>query len=235
MEGTTIGRSGTTEGAETESDLEAKFVEAFGATQGLHLVWTSSRNIDRLVTVYRAGKRTGRLFVIDLYTAVVLEATGRDTLPQSWWDDVRLYVPFGQRLHVRENELFDDLQRHSANRVFPEHLTALADRAVMLFRPHMMRDRGIGSALNRAKLTYSMWDGYLKQQTSRNVLAWLEARGIPFGQIHTSGHAPASDLQRLATALAPQRLVPIHSFETARCGEYFANVERREDGVWWTV
>ena len=59
MEGTTIGRSGTDEGFATEDDLEQEFVQAFRATKGLHFVWTSSQNIDRLVTIFRATKRTG--------------------------------------------------------------------------------------------------------------------------------------------------------------------------------
>ena len=235
MEGTTVGRSGTSEGAETETDLERRFLDAFQATEGTHFVWTSSQNIDRLVTVFRAAKRAGRLLIIDLYTAVVLEATGRDTIPQSWWDDVRVYVPFGQRIHVKEHGLFDDLGRHSANRIYPEDLPALRERAVMLFRPLVMRDRGIGNLLDGARLTYSMWEGYLQQDTSQRVIAWLKRNSIPFGTIHTSGHASVRDLQRLAKALAPKRLVPIHSFETARFGEYFANVERQKDGVWWNV
>lgn len=235
MEGTTICRAGAAEGAETESDLEARFIEEFEATRGLHLVWTSSQNIDRLVTVYRAAKRTGRLLVIDLYTAVVLEATGRSSIPQSWWEDVRLYIPQSQRVHIKKNELFDDLERHSANRVYPGQLQGLAKRAVMLFRPHMMWDRGVAKVLDGARLSYSMWGGYLQQEASRRVLDWLETHGIPYDQIHTSGHASLPDLQRLAAALAPQRLVPIHSFETARFGEFFANVERQEDGAWWEV
>ncbi len=185
--------------------------------------------------MFRAARRSGRLLFVDLYTAVVLEATGRDTIPQSWWDDVRVYVPFGQRVHVKEHRLFDHLRRHSANRVYGEGLAAYRDRAVMLFRPLLMRDPAIGAELDGAALTYSMWPGYLEQDGCRRVLAWLEANGIPFGTIHTSGHASARDLQRLASALAPTRLVPIHSFETARFGEYFANVEQREDGVWWSV
>ena len=81
MEGTTLGRTGTAEGFETESDLEERFVEAFRRTEGMHFVWTSSQNIDRIVTIFRAAKKSGRLLLIDLYTAVVLEATGRDTSP----------------------------------------------------------------------------------------------------------------------------------------------------------
>ena len=83
MEGTTIGRDGAADGLASEADLEGKFVKSFQDTPGLHLVWTPSQNIDRLVTICRAAKRTDRVLLIDLYTAVVLEATGRDTIPQS--------------------------------------------------------------------------------------------------------------------------------------------------------
>ena len=78
MEGTTVGRIGTEERFASEDNLEREFTRAFRATKGLHFVWTSSQNIDRLVTIFRAAKRAGRLLLIDLYTAVILEATGRN-------------------------------------------------------------------------------------------------------------------------------------------------------------
>ena len=166
MEGTTLGRTGTKEGFETEADLEARFAEAFRRTEGIHFVWTSSQNIDRVVTVFRAAKRMGRLLLIDLYTAVVLEATGRDTIPQSHWEEVKVYVPQGQRVFIKKNGLFADLERHRRFRVYPEALPGLAERAVMLFRSMAMRDRGVASVLDGAGFTYSMWDGYLKEDSS---------------------------------------------------------------------
>ena len=235
MEGTTIGRAGTSEGFDTEADLEREFAQAFEETAGIHFVWTSSQNIDRLVTIFRAAKRTGRVLLIDLYTAVVLEATGRDTIPQSDWDGVRLYIPHSQRVHIKRNGLFDDLERHKANRIYPEDLPGLRERAVMLFRPMTMRDRGVGDVLEGARLTYSMWEGYLKETSVQRVVTWLKEHDIPMQVIHTSGHASAVDLQRFAAALAPRMLVPIHSFETARFAEFFANVVQKEDGVWWEV
>ncbi len=41
-------------------------------------MWASAQNVDRIVTVYRAAKRTGRVLVLDLYAAVALRATSRD-------------------------------------------------------------------------------------------------------------------------------------------------------------
>ena len=235
MEGTTIGRTGSYEGFATESDLEMEFVQAFRETKGLHLVWTSSQNIDRLVTIFRAAKRTGRVLLIDLYTAVVLEATGRVRIPQSSWDEVKVYIPHRQRIDIKNKGLFADRDRHAANRVFPQALPSLAKRAVMLFRPLTMGDYGVQGVLDGAGFTYSMWEGYLKAKSSLRVLKWLEGHGIPRRTIHTSGHASVADLKRFAAALTPRTLVPIHSFETRRFGEFFEKVVQRDDGKWWEV
>ncbi len=54
-------------------------------------------------------------------------------------------------------------------------------------------------------------------------------------QHHTSGHASIADLQRLARALDPMRLVPIHTFGSERFGDYFDDTEEQPDGVWWEV
>ena len=233
MEGTTIGREGAGERFPTEADLEDTFVTAFRKTEGIHFVWMSSQNIDRLVTVFRAARRAGRVFVIDLYTAVVLEAAGRDTIPQSHWSDVKLYIPHAQRVYIKKKGLFGDRNRHKANRIFAEQLSGLRDRAVMLFRPMMTKDRDIGEVLNGARLSYSMWKGYLGDNHTKRITGWLDAKGIPMEIVHTSGHASPADLQRFASALTPRRLIPIHSFETGRFGEFFENVEQKEDGAWW--
>ena len=235
MEGTTLGRAGTDEGFATEADLEQEFVQAFKETKGLHFVWTSAQNIDRMVTIFRAARRTGRTLVIDLYTAVILEATGKNSIPQSDWEGVKLYIPHRQRVYIKKNRLFDDLKRHKAPRIFPEHLPDLSAQAVMLFRPMMMGDKGVEAVLDGARLSYSMWEGYLKQESTRGARTWLEENNIPTQVIHTSGHASVVDLKRFADALAPRRLVPIHSFETGRFGEFFNNVVPQEDGIWWEV
>ena len=235
MEGTTIGRTGTDEGFPTEVDLEDEFIQAFRETEGLHLVWASAQNIDRMVTIFRAARRTGRVLLIDLYTAVVLEATGRDTIPQSDWPDVRLYIPHAQKVTIKEQGLFGDLARHKASRIFPKQLPGLKDRAVMMFRHLMTRDRGVRAVLDGARLSYSMWQGYLKDRSTARTRQWLEEHGIPLEVIHTSGHASVADLKRFAAAMSPTILVPIHSFETGRFGEFFDNVVPQEDGVWWEV
>ena len=91
------------------------------------------------------------------------------------------------------------------------------------------------SALEGAALSYSMWQGYLRDGYTRRVVDWLGERGIRWETIHTSGHASVADLRRFSAAMAPRKLVPIHSFETGRFAEFFDNVVQEQDGAWWEV
>ena len=52
---------------------------------------------------------------------------------------------------------------------------------------------------------------------------------------HTSGHASVADLQRLAGAVAPSRIVPIHSLGGHRYADLFDRVDPQPDGAWWEV
>ena len=64
----------------------------------------------------------------------------------------------------------------------------------------------------------------------------LHTRGIPLEHAHTSGHASIADLKRLAAALAPRMLVPIHTFEPHRFPDHFGAVaQQKNDGEWWEV
>ena len=99
----------------------------------------------------------------------------------------------------------------------------------------MLRDLERAKALTGARVIWSQWEGYLKEGSGAQLKADCEARGIPFEIIHTSGHASIADLKRLAAAVCPKALVPIHTFEAERFPGLFENVVLRQDGEWWEV
>ena len=235
MEGSSLGRLPMDATFETEDDLEQRFAAEFEATPGLPLVYASAQNIDRVVTIFRAAKKTGRRMIIDLYAAAVLEATGRDSIPQSAWPQVSLFVPKWQVGKIIRNESFELLKHHSPNRILEEHLAPQAATSVLLFRSIHEPDLERAGALEGARLLYSQWEGYLKEDSGLRLKAWAEGHGIPFQQVHTSGHAGPADLKRYAEALDPRVLVPIHSFHPGRYLELFPRVELHGDGEWWEV
>ena len=85
--------------------------------------------------------------------------------------------------------------------------------------------------LSNSVWVYSMWKGYLERSESmRRLQQWTEEKGIPFVFLHTSGHAKLSDLKRLAEALSPHVLIPIHSYHGELFSEFFENVQGLDDG-----
>lgn len=236
MEGSSLGRLEPGQRFPTETEVEALLVERLRPL-GFVAVCASAQNIDRVVSLYRACKRTGRTLVLDLYAAEVLAATGNPNIPRAGWPNVAIYVPQYQRRHVARTERFDLLGPYKAHRIYPERLAALAPRAAMLFRPAMLPDvDALGTAWTGARAIWSQWDGYLRGGPGAMLKAALAARSVPLDVIHTSGHASVADLQRLAAAIAPGALVPVRTFEGDRFTALFgANVVRRADGEWWEV
>ena len=236
MEGTHIREdSDGSERGPTERDVEDACVETFKATEGMVLALYSPQNIDRLVTIYRACLRSGRDLVIDLYTAAIAAATGQDTIPRADWDRVRVYLPRSQRVKVIREQAFDRTEAVRPHRIYPEELAARRGELVMLFRASMSRELEEIGCLEGARCIWSMWSGYLREPSGERLRAWLDRLGIPMRIHHASGHAFIPDLQRLVRALAPDRVVPIHSFGGDRFEDFFPRVERRRDGEWWEV
>ena len=235
MEGTTIGRSGSAAPFQTEQELEQDFLDQIRKAKGMVLVWTSGQNIDRLVTVFKACKKSGRTLILDMYTAEILQATGNPKLPQATWDGIKVFLPESQKRQIKRKQLFSITKQYARSRIYPEQLSEAASKAVMLFRPSMMSDMDKAGCLQGARLIYSLWPGYLKREEHRSFREWLDRHDIPLVHCHTSGHASTQDLQRFAKAIAPKMLVPIHSFKTGQFKDFFENVERKKDGQWWEV
>ena len=191
------------------------------------------------MTIYRAANRTGRILALDAYAAEVLKATGNDRIPKpvsSWKKTLAVFIPQAQRVHLVRKRIAPIVDRYRDFRLWPEQLAERAPRCVMLGpRPWMVRDLELAKALTGARVIWSQWEGYLKEGTGAQFKADCEARGIPFEIIHTSGHASIADLKRLAAAVCPKILVPIHTFAAHRFPELFQNVVLLNDGEWWEV
>lgn len=237
MEGTHVRGDGArdAEAFKTEAELEEDLVTLCRDTPGLVAVLGSAQNLDRVVTVYRAARRSGREFVIDLYGASVAAAT-RSSIPQLGHDGLRVYVPQRQRVRVKESGEFHRVAEIKEQRVYLEEVAADPGRFVFHVPSSTVQELIRHGALGPAgTAVWSMWDGYLRDRSGVRLRALLDEQGIPMPHIHTSGHASVADLGRLVAALSPGRLIPIHSEAGSRFGALFPNVELQSDGSWWEV
>jgi ribonuclease J len=78
-------------------------------------------------------------------------------------------------------------------------------------------------------LVWSMWPGYLTPDNP--VVRFSEEHGLTIRTVHTSGHATAEDLKRLAVAVNPRAVIPIHTEHPELYPTLYPKVLRLEDGV----
>ena len=204
---------------------------------GLVLIAASAQNVDRVVSIYRAAKRSGRRLVIDLYAAEVLEATGGGAIPSLLFDDVHFYLPWRQARWVKETGNFDLIQGERAKRrVFSEHILSAPQRFVVLANGSFLEDRRFMPCFAGATGIWSQWEGYLRPgQHGARMKDALAAHGVTMDVMHTSGHADVPTLRRLVDAVAPERLTPVHTFHPEKFPDLFPRVTLRQDGEWWEV
>ncbi|MFM7061502.1 MAG: MBL fold metallo-hydrolase [Actinomycetes bacterium] len=218
---------------ESEDDLEQRFTDLFRSTAGAVVVCGSAQNLDRLVTVFRAGRRSGRTTVVDLYGATIA-AAARPTIPQPGFDGLRVYVPNRQRVLVKRSAEFWRTRNVAGVRVFPEEMSADPGRFTLHVPASTIPELVRAGVLDRSGVAvWSMWEGYLNMSSGQRTPPLLADHQVPFQTIHTSGHASVPDLQRLVGALDPGVVVPIHSEATGRFAEFFPNVHQHADGEWW--
>jgi ribonuclease J len=201
--------------------------------RGALLVISSAQNLDRLVTVYRAAKQTGRTLVTDLYTASLVHAIGRATIPQPGFSNFKVYVPNRQRILVKRSEEFDRIDLIRECRVFPQWLAENRSNLVLLLSSSTIPELIRAGVMVDGTAVWSMWPGYLDEAGGQRLTSALRKAGIPLVVDHASGHASIADLQRLVGALRPASLVPIHTEAGDRYGDYFEHVELHADYEWW--
>jgi ribonuclease J len=77
----------------TEEELAEKITETISANSNLPVfAICSAINVDRIVTIYKATRRNKRIFVCDIYTALILWAMGKSgaRVPQITWEYVKV-------------------------------------------------------------------------------------------------------------------------------------------------
>ncbi len=211
MEGSCLGRE-KSEHYETEASLENKFLDVFKATQGVCLIQTSSQNIDRIVTIYRACKKSGRQLVMSGYTGHILMCLENPRLPNFTWPDVKKFAA-------------DDAAPH---KITKEMIAQNPSKYTILLGGQIFKSLESSELLNdKASFIYSMWDGYKELYQKR--LELMQANNLRMEDIHTSGHADIPSLQKFAKAINPKRIVPVHTFFPEQFQDLFENVERYDD------
>jgi ribonuclease J len=237
MEGTIIGER-LDEQFPAESKIEKQMVNLCHETKGAVFVTVPSQNIDRIISFAKAARQTGRKFIIDLYSAELFDRLKdySDEIPQASWPHVFLWYPWIQCENLVKHGLGWIMKKHKKWKKSLKDLSAEIQSSIMMLRPPFRKEIQKHADLSKSIWVYSMWKGYLERsEPLKQLQQWTIENEIPFVFLHTSGHAKIADLKRLANALTPQVLIPIHSFHVDLFSDYFENVHLLNDGELFEV
>lgn len=231
-EGTQIGRDPNFAYPD-EKSVADRMVEVFEETEGMCLVWCSSQNIDRLISVWDACQRSGRQLILDLYTAEIIRAAEEKALPKPGKEGVTVFLPSSQKMKIVREQAYHISNPYYPHRIYPEKLAGVAQDSVMIFRPSMLRDLERAKCLAGASLISSVWSGYVHR--GHEQLDQMEALGIERTHIHTSGHATVDEIIKFVEAITASRIVPIHLEDREGFAALSDRVELKNDHEWWEV
>ncbi len=222
LEGTTISRDNKP--FKTEPEIENELIEVFKQQGKINLIYTSGQNIDRLTSIYRACKRTGKIFVVDVYVAKVLKELSKYAgipYPSENFENLKVMFPFftSRRLKNEGNEKI--LYEFKKFKITKEEISNQSEKIVMIVRPSMQKDLERINRIEGGNLIYSMWEGYLQKSATMKFVDYLTNRKFTLHKIHTSGHADTKTLKKMVEAIKPKNIVPIHTFEGDKYKDIF--------------
>jgi len=248
MEGTMLRRDNNE--FPTEKAVQKKIREIIKDQKNISFLISSSQNIDRIVSAYNACVSSGKILVIDFYTAWVLEKVKSVSrgIKAMDWRHITVYSS-GYSSGRQYDKMKKNRERLGGfiNQVFEHTIKDEAlrdDPARYLFLGKIWSHRLIEtfSSDKPVSVIYSQWLGYLQRsdENERNaeVMATYQhgdVPGVKFIYAHTSGHATVADLQAFAVALKPKKLVPIHTEFGYQYRELFQNVVLFEDGGIYSI
>lgn len=238
MEGTMLRRDNSE--FPSEEAVQEQIYEMIRDQGNMSFLISSSQNIDRLVSAYKACREAGKILVLDIYTAWVLEQLNQVTrsVPDISWELIRVYTTNSQYQTMRINrDYFGSFAKRvwSCRVKMKELEAAPADYLFFAKMSHFKWMRRFKEKV-QLNLIYSQWQGYLnylneKYYGAKEIAALRRDPQINFAYAHTSGHASLGDLKRFAVALNPKKLIPVHTEYADEYQEHFNNVMVSEDGI----
>lgn len=204
-EGTTFSRNGYF--AETEKSLEEKAVKLFSENRGPVFILQSSTNIDRVVTMYRAAKRTGRVFLEDAYMAGITTAAG-EHIPNPKFSDVYSFITDFRKYRF----LAKHKRRISKDAISKTRFTMCVRTSMLSYLKSLSEKMSFEDGL----LIYSFWSGYKNDEKMKAFLSECKAMGLKIETLHTSGHADENAVRKLIDTVNPDVIIPVHTENAER-------------------
>ena len=240
MEGTMIKRSNGQ--FPDEQSVEEEIYKTMSATPQITFMISSSQNIDTLVSAYKASKRLGKILVVDIYTAWILEKVKTVANVMNLdFIDVKVYKPTqatggSQYGKVKKNhnyfKAYDRKIFSEKNSITIEEMRQEPAKYFVKCSPWYIENILKVLKQEKANIIYSQWLGYLEDEFSepRTVALYKRLKETyNWVYAHTSGHADLKRLTEFTQALQPKNIIPIHTQHKEEFKDHFKNVVILDD------
>lgn len=224
-EGTNLSR--TQSNNITEQQLEDQTVKIMSQAKGPIFVLMASTNIDRLVTMYRASKRSGRIFLEDTYTSIITTTAGQNIPNPITFSDVKTFLPFPTE---KQYEILQQFGKSKIGRsqIAKKHFTMCVRPSMKSYLEHLSKEM----KFNNGYLIYSLWEGYQAKPDMAAFLNFAKEKGLSIQTLHTSGHADEKAFNTLIDKVKPKYIIPVHTENASWFEHYNSKVIYSSDFVY---
>lgn len=192
----------------SETELENKAVEIMRTTEGPVFVLQSGTNLDRLVSIYRASKRSGRILYMDNYSCLIASSAGGSIPRPDVFNDVYAFTP--RLLSGKRKDMFFEIENKRGLKLIaskPERFTMLVRQSMLGYLKRLFQIAQYG----KGTLIYSIWSGYKGDESTRDFINQIQAMGVKVVDLHASGHAREEDILLLKQVVNAKQTICVHT------------------------
>ena len=206
---------------DTEDELEKEALEYMRKYDQVFIMH-SSTNIDRTISFIKSALRTGKNYILDLFTYSLNQVINMNIKV----DYKRIFVWKPLRYSYKD-ETFKNEYMNFDNSSFFGKKYVMNVKVSMLDDIKKLKEKGL---ITKACLIYSMWSGYIdKEDKLKSFINEIKEMGIEFIELHTSGHADITSMKRLNKIINPDNTIIIHTENRDKGKNLFNNVVDLKD------
>ncbi len=190
----------------SEQDLENKLVALCDNDKPI-FVLQSATNIDRIVSVYRASIRSGRLFIMRLTQADICSELSNIPQPNGFKKCFTYpEFPMTDEQHKKYKQKYD-------KRLIGRKQIATLNKYVLEITSKDLRYLQKLSEtcnLTGSTLVYSTWKGYQQKEDMQAFIEGVKKLGIEVVDLHASGHADNNTIDTLRQHVKADKFIQVH-------------------------
>ena len=201
---------------ETEEELEKEALNYMKKYDQVFIMH-SSANIDRTISFIKAALKTGKNYILDLFTYSLNKVINLNIKV----DYKRIFVWIPLRYFFKDEDFKNKYMNFDNSSCFGKRY-AMNIKSSMLDDIKKLKEKGL---ITNACLIYSMWPGYIeKEEKLRKFISEIKAMGIEFKMLHTSGHADINSMKKINEITKPDKTIIIHTENREKGKDIFNNV-----------